>query len=103
MDIIVMVDLLSLVVGIIGVVLAIYFYMKSKKREEINNIEYQGRLQNMEVSLTQFRIQERETNYPEIKKEQNIRKALNALVVIILMIILANAISSYLSDRTKRR
>jgi len=114
MDII---NILSLIVGIAGVSLAVYFYMKSKKHSELSKTEIQmqltesqiqltesqRRLKNIEESIIPYRIQERATNYPDIKREQNIRKAFEALLAFILIIILAGVIASYFSDTSKKR
>ena len=65
--------------------------------------ETQGQIRGLGVLLAQFSIQERTTNFPDIKHEQNIRKAFAAFVVFILAVILVLAIASYFSKKSKKR
>jgi uncharacterized protein YpmS len=109
-------DILCLIVGAVGIILAIYFYEKSKKHKEtiaienraqLNKIEgtvteNQSQLNNIVVPLKEYRVQEKTADYPDIKKAQNMRKAFEAFLAFILILVLIKVISDYVSERGKR-
>jgi|GEM_PF-5147645 len=106
-------DILGISVGIAGLLSGLYFYLKSKKhkdtiaaRQETHLTKIEGsvtetqiKLSNIEVSLTQYRAQERVENYPDIKKESNLLRALEAFLAFVLIIVLIKVISDYISGK----
>lgn len=116
--------LIGVIIGVVGIIVGAAFgvgclwYAKycqdqNQRRDESNMNENRAQftdvkgtltennvqLQAIEVSLTQFRDREKATNYPEIKKENNVGNAFAAFFIIVLIFVLAAALGSYLSKK----
>ncbi|WP_292369690.1 hypothetical protein [Methanoregula sp. UBA64] len=116
MDELILIDAACLIIGIVGIVLAYFFYLKTKQQEEAvaaeNKtalMEIRGsiteqtiKLNDIEVGLAQFQIQGDVINYPEIQQKTDARKRLEAFFIGIFVTILLAAIIAYLTKPRKR-